>query len=73
MKMENAGATLPFHPTLVVLTIMLKEGTDFSKISRDHPKLHKHEFYQPHHKFPINISNLLPPNTEHWWESLSKQ
>jgi hypothetical protein len=71
MKKDNGGVTPPFHPTLAALSIVLTKGTDFSEIRRDHPKVSKHSYYTPH-EFPDDISNLLPPSAEHWWESLGK-
>ncbi|KAH9012486.1 hypothetical protein EDB85DRAFT_1900314, partial [Lactarius pseudohatsudake] len=37
-------------------------------ITRNHPHLHKHAYYQPGAEFPQDISNLLP-NEDRWWET----
>lgn len=61
------------HPTLVALTIVFARKEDLGRISRTHPDLEQHEFYNADAVFPEDLSNLLPPSAERWWEKLGKQ
>ena len=69
---EDEGIVLALHPTLAALFIILKDSADLSEIRRSHPDLHIHKHYDPEAIFPKDISNLLPPTGNHWWESLGK-
>jgi hypothetical protein len=62
----------PLHPTLAALFIILGTSGDFSKIWRTYQGVAKHTYYNPQAKFPEDITHLLPPTGEHWWEDLGK-
>jgi hypothetical protein len=66
----NGGESPALHPSLAALYIVLKSKDDFSEIGRNHPNLKKHKFYQPHVAFAKNITHLLPPSGDRWWELL---
>jgi hypothetical protein len=69
---ENKGAWFPLHPTLVALSIVLDRDEDLSRINGSHPDRQQHEFYDASADFPPDISDLLPPSAERWWERLGK-
>lgn len=62
------------HPTLAALFIVLAAGAsaDLSEIGRTYRDVRKHSNYSAWAKFPDDISNLLPPPGERWWETLGK-
>ncbi|KAH9056386.1 hypothetical protein EDB87DRAFT_1687494 [Lactarius vividus] len=70
IKKENLGEVPALHPTLAVLYIMLDANGDLAEITRTHPHLKKHMYYQPGAKFPQDISDLLL-SEDHWWETLA--
>jgi hypothetical protein len=51
---------------------VLERNEDLGRISRSHPDRHEHSFYDAEAKFPSDISDLLPPNADRWWEPLGK-
>jgi hypothetical protein len=55
---------------LAALFYVLEKDEDLSAINRNHPKIRKNKFYQPEAYFPDDISILLPPDGDHWWEAL---
>ena len=63
---KQQGAVPALHPTLAVLFIMLKSGTDLSKIERNCLNHRLHKYYDPAANFPQDISNLLPPSKHCW-------
>jgi hypothetical protein len=60
------------HPTLIALSIVLDKGEDLGRINRSHPDLEMHAFYDSNTVFPPDISDLLPPSADRWWERLGK-
>jgi hypothetical protein len=69
-KADNITPAL--HPMLAALYIVLHAKGDLSEISRNHPDLEQHKYFQWKAKFPNDISDLLPPCEDHWWEDLGK-
>ena len=69
---NEQGASPALHPTLVALCIVLNRKEDLGRISRTHPDLHQHQDYNPDAEFPSDLSELLPPSAERWWECLGK-
>jgi hypothetical protein len=57
---------------LVALSIALERDEDLRRITRSHPDQREHEFYDANAEFPPDISNLLPPSADRWWEHLGK-
>jgi hypothetical protein len=72
IKGNNGGVAPPLHPTLVALSIVLEYKEDLGNITRSHPKRQEHTFYDASAVFPEDISNLLPPSKDRWWEPLGK-
>jgi hypothetical protein len=73
MRKENKGILPVKHPTLMALYIVLDLKGDFSDISRNHLHLEEqHKYFKPSTKFPDNISDLLPPYEDCWWDELGK-
>ncbi|KAH9012478.1 hypothetical protein EDB85DRAFT_2158990 [Lactarius pseudohatsudake] len=70
IRKDNSEEAPALHPTLAVLSIVLASDGDLAEITRNHPHLHKHVYYQPGAEFPQDISNLLP-NEDCWWETLA--
>ena len=70
--MKKEGSNPASHPTLAALSIVLTRNGDLGSINRFHPDLNEHEFYDAEAMFPSDLSNLLPPVEEHWWESLGE-
>jgi hypothetical protein len=66
------GKVPPMHPTLVALSIVISGKQDLSRISRDHPGRLHHKFYDASTDFSADISDLLPPSGDRWWEALGK-
>jgi hypothetical protein len=56
----------------MALYIVLDSKGDFSDISRNHLCLEQHKYFKPSAKFPDNVSDLLPPREDCWWEDLGK-
>ncbi|KAH9026120.1 hypothetical protein EDB85DRAFT_1893538 [Lactarius pseudohatsudake] len=52
------------------LYIVLASNGDLAEITRNHPHLHKHAYYQSGAEFPQDISDLLP-SEDHWWETIA--
>ena len=69
---EDEGIVPVLHPTLAALFIVLKNSANLSQIRRSHPNLHLHKHYNPEAMSPKDISNLLLPTGNRWWESLGK-
>ena len=67
------GGTCPLHPTLVALSIVLLRDGNLGTINQSHLDRHMHKFYNENAKFPADISHLLPPSEDRWWEVLGKQ
>ncbi|KAH9056696.1 hypothetical protein EDB87DRAFT_1687002 [Lactarius vividus] len=70
IKKENSGEAPALHPMLAALYIVLDADGDLAEITRTHPRLKKHTYYQPGAKFPQDISDLLL-SEDHWWETLA--
>ncbi|KAH9022868.1 hypothetical protein EDB84DRAFT_1441102 [Lactarius hengduanensis] len=70
IRKDNSEEAPALHPTLAALYIVLASDGDLAEITRNHPHLHKHTYYQPGAEFPQDISNLLP-NEDRWWETLA--
>ena len=68
----NNGNALPMHPILVALSIVIADKEDLSRITRDHPGRLRHKFYDASANFSADISDLLPPSEDRWWEVLGK-
>jgi hypothetical protein len=62
----------PLHPTLAALSIVLHRNEDLGTIDRSHPDRHSHKRYKRDATFPDDISDLLPPHADRWWEKLGK-
>lgn len=69
---ENEGARVVLPPTLAALYIVLDQKEDLGSIKRSHPDLKKHEFYDPAAEFPDDLSDLLPPRADRWWDDLGE-
>ena len=52
--------------------MVLEAGANLSQIRRLYPRLCKHKYYIQGTKFPDDITDLLPPTGECWWETLGK-
>ncbi|KAH9025352.1 hypothetical protein EDB83DRAFT_2319892 [Lactarius deliciosus] len=70
IRKENLGEAPALHPTLAALYIVLASNGDLAEITRNHPYLCKHVYYQPGAEFPQDISDLLP-SKDHCWETLA--
>jgi hypothetical protein len=70
-KADN-GTPPALHPTLAALYIILDVNGDLSEIGRKYPNLKQHKYYKRKSEFPDNISDLLPPHEDRWWEDLGK-
>ena len=57
---------------MVALTIVLNRDEDLGRISRSHSDREQHAFYNAKAEFPLDISDLLPPSADRWWERLGK-
>lgn len=51
---------------------MLDQDEDLGRISRSHPDQLRHQLYDANAEFPADISGLLPPIADRWWEQLGK-
>jgi hypothetical protein len=60
------------HPTLIALSIVIVDNEDLSRISPNHPDRQHHSYYDPSADFSDDISDLLPPSEDRWWEVLGK-
>lgn len=60
------------YPTLAVLGIVLDADEDLGNIGRTHPRLHEHPYFKPQALFPKNISDLVPPIGNRWWDDLGE-
>jgi hypothetical protein len=69
---ENGGVFFTLHPTLVALSIVLTRDEDLGRINRSHPDQWEHQYFISNHEFPADISDLLPPSADWWWESLGE-
>ena len=68
----NPRKVLPMHPILIALSIVMTGQEDLSHIARDHPGRLRHRFYDASVDFSADISDLLPPGEDRWWEALGK-
>lgn len=68
----NRGILPALHPTLAALYIILDFKGDLSEIGRNLLDLELHKYYQCDAIFPDDISDLLPPCEDRWWEDLGK-
>ena len=60
------------HPILLGLSIVMHRNEDLINISASHPDMaEKHIFYEYRIKNPPDLSHLLPPQTERWWEHIA--
>lgn len=62
----------PVHPTLLALSIVISLGEDLRRINLLHPRLKSHIYYDPGATFPQDISNMLLPSADRWWERLGE-
>jgi hypothetical protein len=69
-RRQNGGVQQPLHPTIAALSIVLDLDEDLGTISRTHPYLDQHTHFQQNAVFPADISGLLPPPADRWWEIL---
>ena len=69
---KNGGVRIPVHPTLVALSIVVELDEDLGNINRSHPERFRHSLYNASAEFPLDISDLLPPSADRWWEGLGK-
>ena len=67
---ENGDITFPLHPILVGLQIVLDQKEDLGNITKSHPNRALHMFYDEKAEFDLDISYMLPPITDRWWEQL---
>jgi hypothetical protein len=72
IKRKNEGTIPPLHPILVALSIVLDGKEDLGNITRSHPKQNTHSYYDESAIFPEDLSDLLPPKTDRWWEPLGE-
>jgi hypothetical protein len=72
-KLRGSNGVPPaLHPTLAALFIVMDSAADLSEIGRDHPRIEEHLYYTPGSQFPGDISGLLPPSGDRWWEPLGE-
>jgi hypothetical protein len=57
---------------LAALSIVLERDEDFGRVTRSHPDLREHVYYDASNEFPADISDLLPESADRWWESLGE-
>ncbi|KAN0111964.1 hypothetical protein V8E52_007982 [Russula decolorans] len=69
---ENRGYFTALPPTLVALSIVLEQDEDLGRINRSHPDREEHNYFNPNTVFAADISDLLPPSADRWWESLAE-
>ncbi len=70
---KNKGAHIVLPPSLAVLYIVLDQKEDLGSIKkRSHPDLMKHEFYNLDIDLSDDLSDLLLPRADHWWDDLGK-
>lgn len=62
----------PLHPILAALTIVMDGDEDLAQITRSHPKLNQHKYYDPRAEFDDDLSEMLPGPTGRWWERLGR-
>ncbi|KAI9449765.1 hypothetical protein BJY52DRAFT_1227576 [Lactarius psammicola] len=67
----NSGASPALPPTVAALYLVLDAEADFTEIGRNHPCLHRHAYFKRDAEFPADISDLLPPHADRWWEPLA--
>jgi len=56
----------------MALSIVLERDEDLARINRLHPDHREHKYYGADAKFPADISDLLLPSADRWWEILGK-
>jgi hypothetical protein len=52
--------------------IVLQESGDLAHIGQNYKGVKRMVYYQPNAEFPSEISHLLPPSEECWWEHLGE-
>jgi hypothetical protein len=52
--------------------MVLDRNEDLGSINQFHPDRQVHKFYDASAEFPADISHLLPPSKDRWWEELGK-
>jgi hypothetical protein len=52
--------------------IVLQESGDLAHIRWNYKGMKRMVYYQPDTEFLLEISQLLPPSKEHWWERLGE-
>jgi hypothetical protein len=57
---------------LVALSIVLERDEDLGRINQSHPDREEHDYFNPNTVFAADISDLLPPSADRWWESLGE-
>jgi hypothetical protein len=72
---RNGNQKFPLHPILGALTIALTrkkpdDEVDLGSITSSHPRLKDHKYYFANAEFPTDLSNMLPPIADRWWEHL---
>jgi hypothetical protein len=71
LSQQSKPGPISLHPTLAVLSIVLKLKQDLGSVCRTHPELHRHSFFNAEVMFPEDISDRLP-SEDRWWEELGK-
>jgi hypothetical protein len=71
IKEQDNPPPISLPPTLAALSIVLKGKEDLGNISRSHPDLRRHIFFNRKVTFPEDISDRLP-SEDRWWEELGK-
>ena len=57
---------------MLSLSIVLERDKDLGSINRSHPDRMQHSFFNKDAEFPPDISDLLLPSEDRWWEHLGK-
>jgi hypothetical protein len=70
--MREEGDPPPLHPTLAALSMVIRRDEDLGSITRSYPDRVKHRDYDASVVFPFDISGLLPPSKDRWWEHLGR-
>ena len=71
IKKQDNPPPISLPPTLAVLSIVLSHKEDLGNVSRSHPHLRRHIFFNREVTFPEDISDRLP-SEDRWWEELGK-
>jgi hypothetical protein len=69
---NNQWTNPGLHPILLTLSIVIVEKEDIGTIGRHHKLMKEHKHYRSDVVFPSDLSDLLPPKEDRWWELLGK-